>query len=51
LKSARRISDSADIQWKFSLADFNWLIRSINATDSCENSVQGQDILVDDKGT
>jgi len=46
----RNISDSGEIQRKFSLADFNWLIRAINVTDHCENSVQGRDILVDDKG-
>lgn len=46
----RRISDSTEIPRKFSLADFNWLIRSVNVTDNCENSIQGRDILVDDKG-
>lgn len=49
-QSVGRITDSTEIPRKFSLADFNWLIRSVNVTDNCENSVQGRDILVDDKG-
>jgi hypothetical protein len=50
---ARKKADS-DIEVnrpKFSLVNFHWQSRPVNSSDdTCQNSVQGRDILVDDKG-
>ena len=45
------LKSSDDNRPKFSLANFRFHSRQANASDdACENSVQGRDVLVDDKG-
>lgn len=44
--------DAEDNRPKFSLINFHWQSRQANSSeDTCFNSVQGRDILVDDKGS
>jgi hypothetical protein len=51
LGALQRRQHSEDDRSTFSLANFNWQSRHVNTSeDICKNSVQGRDILVDDKG-
>ena len=53
LQASRKASSNAqdENRPRFSLVNFHWQSRLLNSSnEECQNSVQGRDIIVDDKG-